>query len=464
MSKPMPPGRFFLAIFLLLIGALAACTQQPAQPTLPGGQVTAGPTATAGPTNTPLVLPTLYPTDTRPAAVTPTTAPTRPPAPTAASGEEVDLAAIAVNVRYTIPLLGLDRRIEATFGGTVQVVDEVTGLVAVRQNQRPTVDELETALTGLELEPVPEDCSGCVRVSYELPLQDEAGEGWLRDPVLLASIESYTAGNVGPHFPPGTTAGLRRGVSPYAPAHSLAVTASGELWRWLATDEVVPEPVAVAGFASLAEAAARLETLPLPDLAERYEAQCLITPPETLWLNPAGSEETEEETSRTIRFTCPAFSLPAVLLPLYLAMDNSLSETLAGETVKAPPSELPLQTMLLYEREDGAELLLRLNGQVTATDPAGTVYSSTLPITEVMSITAGLAETGVLETGLQFYTGRQTKNVLLVRGPLAVLDLGWGDLAPPDVRPFLEELDELLDERIGDVPDVTPAPTETPGS
>src|SRR5690606_28267399 len=104
------------------------------------------------------------------------------------------------------------------------------------------------------------------------------------------------------------------------------------------------------------------------------------------------------------------------------------------------------------------------NGQVTATDAAGTVYSSTLPITEVMSITAGLADTGVLKTGLQFYTGRQTKNVLLVRGPLAVLDLGWGDLAPPDVRPFLEELDELLDERIGDAPTGTPAPTATPGS
>jgi hypothetical protein len=357
--------------------------------------------------------------------------------------------------------LGLDRRVEANRAGRIDIVDETTGLVAVLRNQGPIIEQFRLGFGGLSLPPLPEDCPGCVAFSYELVDSGESGEGWLQDPVLLASVENYTAANLGPHFPAGTIFGLRRNANAFNAAHSLAVTADGQLWRWLATDAEVAAPVAVSSEPALAAALADLPALPLADLQGEYLVDCPVVPLEVLYLAPAGEGERGENGagSRTIRLICPAFSLPASLLPLYLAADGALAPLLAQEGLAPPPLALPLDTMLDYQRVDGAHLTMQLSGQVVATDPAGSTYTTTLPVSQVISLTTRLAETDRLVRGVTAYTAGELPNILLVRGPLAMLEAAWRDLAPADIRPILVELDALLDEIIG-LSEAEPTPVE----
>lgn len=451
---PRPrPGRLILLLFFLL----AACSRPgpaptPLPPTPPLTSTPAGRAATA----TPLVLPPTFTPPPPPASPTPLT-----PAgatPTATLAADVDFAEKVVEFRYTIPALGLDRRVEANRAGRIDIVDEATGLVAVLRNQGPIIEQFRLGFGGLSLPPLPEDCPGCVAFSYELVDSGESGEGWLQDPVLLASVENYTAANLGPHFPAGSILGLRRNANAFNAAHSLAVTADGQLWRWLATDAEVAAPVAVDSEPALAAALADLPALPLADLQGEYLVDCPVVPLEVLYLAPAGEGESGAN-SRTIRLICPAFSLPASLLPLYLAADGALAPLLAQEGLTPPPLALPLDTMLDYQRVDGAHLTMQLSGQVVATDPAGSPYTTTLPVSQVISLTTRLAETNRLVRGVTAYTAGELPNILLVRGPLAMLEAAWRDLAPADIRPILVELDALLDEIIG-LSEAEPAPPE----
>ena len=458
---PRPrPGRLLLLLFFLL----AACSRPGVTPTpaLPTSAVIDTPAGNAA-TVTPFVLP---PTFTPP----PPPAVPSPPAPagvtpTATLGADVDFAEKVVEFRYTIPALGLDRRVEANRAGRIDIVDETTGLVAVLRNQGPIIEQFRLGFGGLSLPPLPEDCPGCVAFSYELVDSGESGEGWLQDPVLLASVENYTAANLGPHFPAGSVFGLRRNANAFNAAHSLAVTADGQLWRWLATDAEVAAPVAVDSEPALAAALAALPALPLADLQGEYLVDCPVVPLEVLYLAPAGEGEGGAN-SRTIRLICPAFSLPASLLPLYLAADGALAPLLAQaaqEGLEPPPLALPLDTMLDYQRVDGAHLTMQLSGQVVATDPAGSIYTTTLPVSQVISLTTRLAETNRLVRGVTAYTAGELPNILLVRGPLAMLEAAWRDLAPADIRPILVELDALLDEIIGlsEAEPIPPEPTPT---
>ena len=119
--------------------------------------------------------------------------------------------------------------------------------------------------------------------------------------------------------------------------------------------------------------------------------------------------------------------------------------------------------MLDYQRVDGAHLTMQLSGQVVATDPAGSIYTTTLPVSQVISLTTRLAETNRLVRGVTAYTAGELPNILLVRGPLAMLEAAWRDLAPADIRPILVELDALLDEIIGlsEAEPIPPEPTPT---
>jgi hypothetical protein len=207
----------------------------------------APPAATDSPTPTTEDLPTvsgpspvaqLPPTFTpRPEelAPSPTPRPTQPPGTPAPTNTPIDFEQTAVEVRYQIPSLGLDRRLQGNINSQIIYVDEATGAAFQRNNQASILLELQQVLPNLELAELPDECDSCVRLTYELPLRDEAGTGWLQDPVLLASVENLMVVNLGPHWPPEAVVGLRRSASAFEPAHTIALAEDGRLWAWLAT-------------------------------------------------------------------------------------------------------------------------------------------------------------------------------------------------------------------------------------
>ncbi len=453
---PKREGKYWLLAILLLL--LAACSAPPPTPTpTPAGILSFGP------------VPTLAPTFTLPPTVAPlpttTPLPATPPTPTQTPPA---LDTTIIELRYTIPALELDRRLQATLGNQVILVDETTKLAVERTNQGGVVREMLQALPELVLMPLPEGCNTCVHLRFELPEAGISGDGWLQDPVFLASVENYMSVALGPHFPPETVLGLRRSASPFAPAHSLAMLPDGRFWLWLATEDTIDSPM------NLPDSAVFLQTLiadlPLDTLAEQYTAACPGSPVESLLL-------AQEETRRLITIVCPEFSLPVTLLPLYLAVDGLLAPKIADVSLPRPPAAFPLAALADYKRADGTRLTLFQDGEVIAR--SGTqVVTSTLEITEVISLTNGLLSSGLVQPGLTTFRPTPTPattvtatvptlpvSVLLVRGEAGVLDGSWTER--PSL-PVLDTLDELLNNLLGiTVPEpkgtaVLPQPTSTP--
>lgn len=389
--------------------------------------------------------------------------------PLAATSTPIDFGETAVEVRYTIPALGLDRRLQGSISSQVVVVDESTGQAIQRNNQGGALLQLQQVLRELLLPVIPEGCEGCVYVSYSLPYAELQGEGWLRDPVILASLENYMTVSLGPHFPPGTVVGLRRSASPFAPAHSVALTAEGLLYTWLATESEVGPPVAAdPGLL------AALNGLTLTALSNEYGAACLGSPLESLFIQ-------QGEQSRTIGLVCPEYALPLPLLPLYAGLDAALAEKLAGreEVLPRPPTDFPLTAVLDYKRVDGARLTLFADGTAVAQNNAGQTFTSTITTTQTISLTNDLIASGAVRTGLNTFPGNATsvitntegitltvtttpkppRSQLLVRGPGGVYDGEWFNTA--DVV-GLAAVNVLLEQLLN--PAALPAETGTPAA
>lgn len=452
------------ALLLLGVGCAQEMSETPTPALAPAPQP-------AGSTETPFVLPTLYPTQTRP--LMQRTATTQPPA-TTTPGATADLEQKLVAFRYSIPALDLDRRLEGNVSGTVTVVDETTGLAAILRNRGGVLLELQQALPTLELAPLPEGCERCVHFSYALPLEGIEEEGWLQDPVMLASVDHYLSANLGPHFPAGTVVGLYRSASPYDVAATLALLEDGRLWRWLATSGEVAEPVNAASIGG--DLRARMDEIPLDGLAEEYVVTCPGAPVEQLRLNPArnGAAAIEDETSEPatpapsgdgieVAIVCPAFSLPATLLPLYSRLDGLLADIGAEEGPAAPPPAIPLTTLLAYERVDGGRLLLLQNGEARGMTADGEVYTRTLGVSEVISLTVQLQENEALEPGVESYADGGAANSLLVRGSEGMAEAVWaeGEDPPEPLQMPVERLNLLLDQLIGIAAEGTSTPTAT---
>lgn len=477
-KPPLTPHAPRILLTLIALLLLAACSEPTNNETVAIDETT----VTIAPTPTELILPTLLPTFTRPVAQP---SPTSNIRPTATPRADVDFSEIVVEIRYTIPALALDRRIEGTVVGQITIVDETTGLAAIRQNQGDILIDLQGSLPSLNLVPVPAGCELCVYLEYNLPFSDSAASGWLQDEIMLASLEDYTARNLGAHFPPDTTVGLRRNASAYAVAHTIALTADGQLWRWRATQAQLNAPVPVGTVdSSLPD---ELASLARADLTDSYIVDCIGTPIETLYLAPTGllgppaaaptetPASADEATSeppvsstpapspgRDIRILCPAFSLPTTLVPLYQKLAAAVAPTAAIGAIPAPVLELPLDMWLDYQREDGARLTVQLDGRVVGLDPAGQPYTSTLALTDLISVTTLLQESDDLILGVTNYATATAPNILLLRWSSGLSEAIWAETAPPGVRAILPQLDGWLDELIGlALPEIGLTPTIT---
>jgi hypothetical protein len=367
-----------------------------------------------------------------------------------------------VQFLYQIPALGLDRLLEGNVSGQISIIDQTIPYGIQRSNQGNIILDLQRRLPDIELAPLPAGCEACVYFQYSLPLEQESREGWLQDPVILASIENYTTALVGPHFPPGTAVGLRREATFYYPAHSIALMADGQIHTWVATEAEVDEP-----FLSPLLFNDILTNLPLTELQTSYAVNCLAEPIETLRIYTTG-----QPIDITIR--CPAYALPTTLLPLYLQLDQILATKLATyDGPDKPPTGLPLDAVLDYKRLDGNQLILTQNGRVTIQNNSQTLYTGTLTTTEISSLTTDLLNSGQLQPGLTTLEEREAAlntptaegtpvvastpkpavSFLLVRGPQGILDGKFEQIDDP----ILIDLNGLMESLLN-----PPEPIETP--
>jgi hypothetical protein len=314
-------------------------------------------------------------------------------------------------------------------------------------------------------------------LQYNLPLVEASGEGWLRDPAVLASIENYTTVLVGPHFPPETVAGLRRSASPYYPGHSVAVLADGRVRTWLATEDQVSETIS-----TTLPVADILANLPVEQLTDNYSVECLVEPAETLRIVTNGEPF-------DIAIRCPSYTLPTTLLPLYTALDAITAAKLAAyDGPPRPPAGFPLDAVVDYHRLDDQRLTVFADGRLTIQNSNQIIYTGTLTSTSPVSLTNNLIASGQVQLGLATFmsdpsgaaegtpvateTAASPTSLLLVRGSQGVYD---GKFTVVDV-PALAELNALIDafaetvepvltptpEASAPAEPTTPQPTDTP--
>ncbi|MCI0397344.1 MAG: hypothetical protein L0322_20735, partial [Chloroflexi bacterium] len=451
------PARYF-GVAWLVIGLvwLVGCGQPPPDGTAEA--VTASPTALpatpAGPAPTARVLPTLYPTNTPAPSPMPTD--TRPPSPTPVPATPVAFDEVVAVLSYAIPGLELNRHLVANVSSQIELRDETTGESVTLTNQAGILLELQTVLRTVTMAELPEGCDFCVQFSYELPLADLSGSGWLTNTQILASVENFTAAHLGPHFPPGTVVGLRRSASVYDVGHTLALTAEGQLWRWTAVEPEVEGPVALATISTTLPAA--VEALAVDELAEAYTAGCEGVALETLFVSTVEGE-------KAIRIRCPELSLPTTLLPVYLAADALLAEKLAGQGLPRPEPLVPLEAVLQYQREDGAKLVLYYDGRMEAVDSEEVRYTDTLTVSQVLTLTTSLLENEEMTPGATDLLAGETANLIVMRGPDGVREAGWEAEVPSGLEDIVEELEALLEQLVAGTaaePTVTPEATATP--
>ncbi|PID85831.1 MAG: hypothetical protein CSB13_06110 [Chloroflexi bacterium] len=428
-----------LLLGLCVVVILAGCGQAAPEDAAGYMMPTPRPPMTLAPTFTPVSTQVPLPTITPP-----------PVQETAVPDTPIPFDETIIQLRYQIPLLGVDRRLQGNVANQLIIVDESSGRSIQRNNEGGIMFELRQALSDIELEPVPEGCLGCVYVEYEVTDAGLSGHGWLQEPVLLASIENFMSTSLGPHFPSDTVIGLRRSASPFTPGHSIAITEDGRLWMWLATEGDVKAPVSSE---AVYPALAALAQLPLADLEEAYVADCRGVPLETLSL-------VQDAETWQGRLVCPELTLPTTLQPLYMQLDSLLVEKTAVASVTKPESVFPVAALLQYSRSDDSTLKLFADSTLVATDPFGAVFTSTLTSTLPISLTSSILETGVLAPGYQSFIAAEpvTTTVtaeppvfsLAVRGPNGVYDGEW--LALPDFE-ILDELNNILNRMIPVVDD-----------
>ena len=420
-------------------------------------------------------LPTLYPTSTSETPPTPTA--TRPAVAAAPTPTPIDVGQTVVFIRYAIPALGLDRVLEGNVASQITLRDENSGLELGKSNQAAVLLELQSVLDGLLLPAIPDGCRGCVLFEYQLPLAGQAGSGWLQDPQILASVENFFAANLGPHFPPDTTVGLRRSASNTDAAHTVAVSADGTLWRWTALETLVVSGQADApAAAQILAAAALLATEGLDDA--RYWLDCPGKPLEWLRLSDA------QGAALTVRLRCPELTLPTTLTPLYLALEQAAAPLLSGDTLAANVAPLlPLDQTLYFSSPAGALTLAGPDRARVAGLPSlagGAPVSGTLPISTTIALSLTLALSGttgvaapdlaLAQRGLVTDTATLDPYVLILRSAEGVVAATWTNSPPASVRDLVDLLsallESLLEQLVAVPPDeaATPAPDGTPAS
>jgi len=421
---------FILIIALIfLVIVLPGCSTTPIEPPSRKASNQDGPMPTVR------IIPTLYPTATKPPKVEPTN--TRPQEPIEVTSTPINFEQVVVDIRYAIPAISMDRRIVGNVSSRIEVIDQVSGESIVIPNQPGILLELQQVLEQIELEELPDECSMCVTVEYSLPMADKEGTGWLQDVQLLASLENYTTVQLGSHFPPGTIFGLRQSATPYQVAHTVALTDDGQLWRWVATDaQVTMEPTDL------------LLNL-LGDVPERQILDSLLTPERVNCPVGPGFETLYIATEDDVflhDFTCPEFTLASSLIPLYSTLDQLADESMIEAEVPEPEPTLPLDTVVNYKQLDGTTLTLFRDGLAVVRTTDGITRTAILTGSAVLSATTTLIESDLLLPGAGGLFSEEETNVLFVRGQLGVYSVGWLEEESQGMEIVIRQLESLKEQ------------------
>jgi len=94
---------------------------------------------------------------------TSTPAPTRPPQPTAVSNTPIPFDDTVVELRYQIPAIQLDRRLQGNVSSQIVLIDETTGHGQQRNNQAAVLLQLQQALKDLVSTKRPKNKNGDFR-------------------------------------------------------------------------------------------------------------------------------------------------------------------------------------------------------------------------------------------------------------------------------------------------------------
>lgn len=430
----------------MMIGV--GCETRPQPPSPTPAPITPAVVGTPLPRPTLVDIPTLLPTQTP--IIQPTATETRPLQPTPTPLATVELSEVVLALEYSIPGLGLTRTLTATFASRITLADTATGQTVVQPQQARVLLEIQSVLNELTLEPVPDGCDLCPHLSYSLPVAEQSGTGWLTDPILLASLENYFAVHLGPHWPPNTVLGLRRSASPYRPAHTVAFTDDGQMWRWSAIDsQIAPQEDALLTWDDL------VGDLDVVALENSYQQECLNVARETLYFRL-------EETTKTVQIRCPELSLPTTLTQLYTALAVRMGTVGLAEGESDRPPLFPYTTALYYQRDDGYRLTLDENGLALIALEGEIQATANLTASLPISLTITALESGVMSPGtpelLRTFATTDTTNLpanfLMVRGPDGTAEYTWDDEVDEALEPVIAELNRLIDELVGLVPEI----------
>jgi hypothetical protein len=362
---------------------------------------------------------------------------------------------LVIEMTYSIPSLGLEIRIKGNVAGELEVVDESSETSVLLKNRPGVIVEMQQALPKAVIEDLPANCDSCVQIEYELPLTDQSGHGWLNDVQLLASIENYVSSVLGPHFPAGTIAGLRRDATPFEVAHTSAVTSEGELWTWRATEAEISTPILEEGV--LDQVSSELGLIDWEMISDSVGHICY----------QGGGRETllleSPDGPRQVEIRCPELYLPGQLVPLYKILSNAAAEILEGSDTAPPELPMTLDTWLLYRRTDGVSLTLAEDGLAQAIDSEGSIYTSTITTTQVLSLTNLLLDDSLLESGPSVFFEEDSGNVILLRAAEGVYEIAWAEESedPSGVGALLDELISWLLQANDQTPGQTQEPTPT---
>jgi hypothetical protein len=383
----------------------------------------------------PRILPTLYPSATSRPIPKPTD--TRPPVPTDPPDTPVTYDQLVVELVYAIPAIGLERSVVGDVSGRLKLTDSSAGVSVERRNQAGILIEMQQSLPALTLDQLPDGCDGCVWIEYNLPLTGDQDQGWLQDVRILASIENFTSALLGPHFPPDTVIGLRRSATQNQVAHSVALTSDGRLFRWTATDSKVSESETLDESDPILSV--DLGTTALQEMSTAYAADCPGGAGiETLFFKSV-------DLDKYIQIVCPEIALPSILLPIYLGLDAKAAGLFAeGEGDVVEPS-IDQETVLLYRNADGVRLKIYYDGRTFLEKASGDLITDTITTTMAISLSQALLEANVVHSGLEEFLSETSENVLVIRGPDGLYELGWDDDVDPKIEPVIMRLERLID-------------------
>lgn len=439
-----------LAAFLFAVGCGGSA---PEQPESEAGDSASRVIITVAP------LPSLYPTTTRPAAVTSENAveSLQEPATRAPTSTPVDLNEPVLTLSLQIPEINFDRSITGNVAGAVTLTDENSADSVVLARSGRLLAEIRAALLETTIDPLPaEGCDRCVQIEFALPADGLEQSGWLRDPILIASLEFLFANSLGPHFPPDTAIGFYRSASGYTVAHTVAILNDGAVYRWVGPDDQLLDQIEYES-GEIEEVIASIEQLPLRLWEDDYTALCPSYPLEILYLRPPS--EVKE-----IDIQCPELTLPTTLIPIYERVNQFTADILAEErNIPFPEQPLPLEAVVFYLRPDSAALTIFADGSVIASDPAGNLQNTVIPLEFIEPLIDDLTNSDVLPRGVEVLINPQNsqnfEELLLVRGELGVYELPWRDRVGQSLLPGVLSLENLLIDLVGPLQEDLLTPT-----